>query len=50
MKLRNDFLRVFGLKFLISLLALLPLLMFAQPPKYTPVKMSPEKLQSLKKN
>ena len=49
MKLRNDFTRVCGLKFLISLLALLPLLMFAQSPKYTPVKMSPEKLQSLKK-
>lgn len=36
-------------KILYSLLALLPVLASAQSPKYTPVKMSPEKLQSLKK-
>lgn len=36
-------------KFFYTLLALLPALVFAQTPKYTPVKISPEKLQSLKK-
>jgi len=36
-------------KILFSLLALVPVLASAQSPKYTPVKMSPEKLQSLKK-
>lgn len=49
MKLKNQSSGIFGLKLLFVLLALLPLLLSAQSPKYTPVKMSPEKLHSLKK-